>query len=84
MNMTSKKQEAVDQLWDKYRKALEMLDDALLENEQLKTELMEKPKEIEVEKIVEVEADINLDTPESIAELEKKIEQKLAANGQQE
>lgn len=80
--MASNKQQAVDQIWEKYRKTLEMLDDALQENEQLKQQLDEKPKEIEVEKIVEVEADINLDTPDSIAELEKKVEQKLANNGQ--
>lgn len=80
--MASNKQQAVDQIWEKYRKTLEMLDEALQENEQLKQQLDEKPKEIEVEKIVEIEADINLDTPESIAELEKKVEQKLSGNGQ--
>jgi hypothetical protein len=80
--MASNKQQAVDQIWEKYRRTLEMLDEALQENEQLKQQLDEKPKEIEVEKIVEVEADINLDTPESIAELEKKVEQKLIGNGQ--
>ena len=80
--MASNKQQAVDQIWEKYRRTLEMLDEALQENEQLKQQLDEKPKEIEVEKIVEVQADINLDTPESIAELEKKVEQKLIGNGQ--
>jgi len=79
--MASSKQDQVDQLWEKYRKTLEMLEEALQDNEQLKQQLDEKPKEIEVEKIVEVEADINLDTPQSIAELEKKVEQKLANNG---
>jgi len=80
--MASNKQQAVDQIWEKYRKTLEMLEEALEENEQLKQQLDEKPKEIEVEKIVEVEADIDLETPESIAELEKKVEQKLSGNGQ--
>lgn len=80
--MASNKQQAVDQIWEKYRRTLEMLDEALQENEQLKQQLDEKPKEIEVEKIVEVEADIDLNTPQSIAELEKKVEQKLSSNGQ--
>ena len=79
--MASNKQQAVDQIWEKYRRTLEMLDEALQENEQLKQQLDEKPKEIEVEKIVEVEADINLDTPESIAEIEKKLVKKLLGNG---
>lgn len=82
MKMASNKQQAVDQIWEKYRRTLEMLDEALQENEQLKQQLDEKPKEIEVEKIVEVEADIDLNTPQSIAELEKKVEQKLSNNGQ--
>lgn len=68
------KQKQIDELYSKYQKTLELLSDAL-------DQLAQKPKEIEVEKIVEVEADINLDTPESIAELEKKVEQKLANNG---
>jgi len=80
--MASNKQQAVDQIWEKYRRTLEMLDEALQENEQLRQQLDEKPKEIEVEKIVEVEADIDLNTPQSIAELEKKVEQKLSNNGQ--
>lgn len=82
MKMASNKQQAVDQIWEKYRRTLEMLEEALEQNEQLKQQLDEKPKEIEVEKIVEVEADIDLNTPESIAELEKKVEQKLSGNGQ--
>ena len=78
--MTNKKQETVDTLWIKYRKTLEMLNDAL-------DELEKKPKEVEVikevevekeiEKIVEVEADIDLSTPSDVAELEKKIEDRL-------
>ena len=78
--MTNKKQETVDTLWVKYRKTLEMLNDAL-------DELEKKPKEVEVikeveiekeiEKIVEVEADIDLSTPSDVAKLEKKIEDRL-------
>ena len=80
--MTNKKQETVDTLWIKYRKTLEMLNDAL-------DELEKKPKEVEVikevevevekevEKIVEVEADIDLSTPSDVAKLEKKIEDRL-------
>ena len=41
-------------------------------------------KEVEVEKIVEVEADIDLATPDAIAELERKVEQKVAANAESE
>jgi len=48
----------------------------------LKAELDLKPKEVEVEKIVEVEADIDLATPDAIAELERKVEQKVAANAE--
>ena len=66
--MTNKKQETVDTLWVKYRKTLEMLNDAL-------DELEKKPKEVEV--IKEVEANIDLSTPSDIAELEKKIENRL-------
>lgn len=77
--MTNKKQEAVDELWEKYRKTLELLNNAL-------DELAKKPKEVviekEVEKVVEVEANIDLNIPESIAELEKQIQQKLGNDGQ--
>ena len=66
--MTNKKQEAVDTLWVKYKKTLEMLNNAL-------DELEKKPKEVEV--IKEVEANIDLSTPSDIAELEKKIENRL-------
>ena len=66
--MTNKKQETVDTLWVKYRKTLEMLNNAL-------DELEKKPKEVEV--IKEVEANIDLSTPSDIAELEKKIENRL-------
>ncbi len=47
-------------------------------------QLAEKPKEVEVEKIVEVEADIDLATPDAIAELEQKVESKIAANAESE
>ena len=49
--MTNKKQETVDTLWIKYRKTLEMLNDAL-------DQLEKKPKEVEVIKEVEVEREI--------------------------
>ena len=39
--MASNKQQAVDQIWEKYRRTLEMLDEALQENEQLKQQLDE-------------------------------------------
>ena len=104
----SRKQETIDTLWGKYRKTLEMLndaldknetlteelDDALLENRNLKAdldqhkvELDKKPKEVEVikevevekevEKIVEVEAKIDLSVPTDVAELEKRLEDRL-------
>ena len=73
--MSDDKQKQIDELYAKYQKTLELLNDAL-------DQLAQKPKEVEVEKIVEVEADIDLNTPQSIAELEKKVEQKLSNNGQ--
>ena len=75
--MADDKQKQIDELYAKYQKTLELLDDAL-------DQLAQKPKEVEVEKIVEVEADIDLNTPDAIAELEKKVEQKLAANAERE
>tara|TARA_E500000318_G_C3443395_1_gene165882 strand:- start:62 stop:292 length:231 start_codon:yes stop_codon:yes gene_type:complete len=73
--MSDDKQKQIDSLYAKYQKTLELLDDAL-------NQLAEKPKEVEVEKIVEVEADIDLATPDAIAELERKVEQKVAANAE--
>ena len=75
--MSDDKQKQIDELYTKYQKTLELLDDAL-------DQLAQKPKEVEVEKIVEVEADIDLATPDAIAELERKIEQKVAANAERE
>ena len=75
--MADDKQKQIDDLYAKYQKTLELLNDAL-------DRLAEKPKEVEVEKIVEVEADIDLDTPDAIAELERKVEQKVAANAESE
>jgi hypothetical protein len=82
--MASEKQIIVDELYAKYKKTLELLDNALDQNNALKEQLNLKPKEVEVEKIVEVEADINLDTPDAIAELERKVEQKMTANAERE
>tara|TARA_X000001316_G_C900301_1_gene18756 strand:- start:384 stop:614 length:231 start_codon:yes stop_codon:yes gene_type:complete len=75
--MADDKQKQIDELYAKYQKTLQLLDDAL-------DQLAEKPKEVEVEKIVEVEADIDLATPDAIAELERKVEQKVAANAESE
>ena len=75
--MSDDKQKQIDELYAKYQKTLELLDDALDQRAQ-------KPKEVEVEKIVEVEADIDLATPDAIAELERKVEQKVAANAERE
>ena len=36
---------------------------------------------VEKEKIVEVEADVNLNTPEAIAKLEKRLQKKLKKKG---
>ena len=73
--MADDKQKQIDDLYAKYQKTLELLNDAL-------DQLAKKPKEVEVEKIVEVEADIDLATPDAIAELEQKVESKIAANAQ--
>ena len=75
--MADDKQKQIDELYAKYQKTLQLLDDAL-------DQLAEKPKEVEVEKIVEVEADIDLATPDAIADLERKVEQKVAANAESE
>ena len=75
--MSEDKQKQIDELYAKYQKTLELLDDAL-------DQLAQKPKEVDVEKIVEVEADIDLATPDAIAELERKVEQKVAANAERE
>ena len=75
--MADDKQKQIDDLYAKYQKTLELLDDAL-------DQLAKKPKEVEVEKIVEVEADIDLATPDAIAELERKVESKIAANAESE
>jgi len=76
--MISKHQASIDELWQKYAKALELLNETL-------DELAKKPKEVVVEKEVEriVEADIDLSTPDSVAELERLVEQKLQ-DGRQE
>ena len=78
----SEKQDQVMDIWKKYLKTLSRLNDALDEIQQLNAKLAEKPTE--VEKIVEVEANIDLEMPEDIAQLEAQIEQKLTANAEQE
>ena len=75
--MADDKQKQIYELYAKYQKTLELLNDAL-------DQLALKPKEVEVEKIVEVEADIDLATPDAIAELEQKVESKIAANAESE
>jgi|TARA_B100001964_G_C14225842_1_gene597585 t-SNARE complex subunit (syntaxin) len=67
--MTNEKQVAINALWEKYAKILEMFNDTL-------DELEKKPKEVEV--IVEVEADVNLTTPQAVADLERKVQDKLS------
>jgi len=61
------KQETINTLWSKYKKTLEMLSDALVENASLKQSL--------------TDATVDLTMPEDIVELENKIEAKL--NGPQ-
>ena len=51
--MPSKHQGTVDELYDKYARTLEMLNEALDENQKLKEQLDEKPTEVVVEKEVE-------------------------------
>ena len=64
--MTNKKQELINQLWERYAKTLGLLNATL-------DELDKKPKEV----IVEVEADVDLSTPPAIAELERQVKEKL-------
>ena len=67
--------EAYDDLQTRYANTLSMLLDAL-------DRLDEKPTEVEVEKIVEVQAeiDIDLNTPPEISALEEKIKGRLDGN----
>ena len=67
--MINEKQVAIDALWEKYANMLEM-------NISLLDELEKKPKEVEV--IVEVEANVDLTTPQAIADLERKVQDKLS------
>ena len=67
--MINEKQVAIDALWEKYAKILVMFNDTL-------DELEKKPKEVEV--IVEVEANVDLTTPQAIADLERKVQDKLS------
>lgn len=64
--------EAYDDLQTRYANTLSMLLDAL-------DRLDEKPTEVEVEKIVEVQAeiDIDLNTPSDIVALEEKLKGRL-------
>jgi hypothetical protein len=66
---------AYDDLQVRYANTLGMLLDAL-------DKLDEKPTEVEVEKIVEVEAtiDVDLTTPANIAELEQKLQGRVNGN----
>ena len=66
--MTNEKQVAINALWEKYAKILEMFNDTL-------DELEKKPKEVEV--IVEVEANVDLTTPQAVEVLEKIVQDKL-------
>jgi len=67
--MTNEKQVAINTLWEKYAKMLEM-------NISLLDELEKKPKEVEV--IVEVEANVDLTTPQAVADLERMVQDKLS------
>ena len=64
--------EAYDDIQTRYANTLSMLLDAL-------DRLDEKPTEVEVEKIVEVQAelDIDLNTPSDIVALEEKLKDRL-------
>tara|TARA_A100001011_G_C14171055_1_gene782513 strand:- start:260 stop:490 length:231 start_codon:yes stop_codon:yes gene_type:complete len=67
--MENKKQELINQLWEKYAKALGLANSLL-------DELEKKPKEV----MVEVEANVDLSTPPAIAELERQVQEKLSKN----
>ena len=67
--MPNNKQDTVDTLYVKYQRTLELLSNAIDENEikdktiaQLKQELDAKPKEVEVEKVVEITVDTPVET----------------------
>ena len=67
--MINEKQVAINALWEKYAKMLEM-------NISLLDELEKKPKEVEV--IVEVEANVDLTTPQANDDMERKVQDKLS------
>ena len=76
----SDRQDKVTEIWQRYLKNLAKRNSVLDENARLKMQLAEKPTE--VEKIVEVEANVDLEMPDDIAQLEAQVEQKLADNEQ--
>ena len=59
----TEKQDAINSFWTKYRNTLELLNNTLEENAELKQQL--------------ANAEIDLSTPSDIADLEKKIEARL-------
>ncbi len=59
----TEKQDAINSFWSKYKNTLELLNNALEENAELKQQL--------------ANAEIDLSTPSDIADLEKKIEARL-------
>ena len=67
--MINEKQVAINALWEKYAKILEMFNDTL-------DELEKKPKEVAV--IVEVEGNVDLTTPQAVTDLERIIQDKLS------
>jgi hypothetical protein len=63
----TEKQDAINTFWGKYKQTLELLNNALEENAELKQQL--------------ANAEVDLSTPSDIADLEKKIEDRLGQQG---
>ena len=74
-------QQAIDNIWEKYRTALKALEDSLDENNVLGIKNKQALDENELLKQTLKDAGIDWQSPADIIELEKRLEARLAKNG---
>jgi hypothetical protein len=74
-------QQAIDNIWEKYRTALKALEDSLDENNVLGIKNKQALDEHELLKQKLKDAGIDWQSPADIIELEKRLEARLAKNG---
>ena len=74
-------QQAIDNIWEKYRTALKALEDSLDENNVLGIKNKQALDENELLKQKLKDAGIDWQSPADIIELEKRLEARLAKNG---